>query len=167
MGLNDDPLKDLTRYAKKAERFPRKLHRLGRATGSRPPQRRDKNTEGSYVGCLVFIVVGLIALAAFNSDLRTGAIIIAVILTLLILDHYQKAGKRTPRRPERQPISKAVQREVWRRDGGRCVECGSQENLEFDHIIPLSKGGGNTARNIQLLCQTCNRRKSSKDPGDD
>lgn len=62
-------------------------------------------------------------------------------------------------------IPKEVQREVWRRDGGRCVECGIKENIEFDHIIPLSKGGSNTVRNIQLLCQECNNKKSNNDPG--
>jgi hypothetical protein len=59
----------------------------------------------------------------------------------------------------RDPIPDEVKIFVWRRDGGRCVKCGSQENLEFDHIIPLSKGGSNTERNIQLLCQHCNRSK--------
>lgn len=59
-------------------------------------------------------------------------------------------------------ISKAVQREVWRRDQGRCVQCDSKERLEFDHIIPFSKGGSNTARNIQLLCEICNRKKYNK-----
>ncbi len=62
----------------------------------------------------------------------------------------------------RQSIPERVRHEVWRRDEGRCVECGSQENLEFDHIIPVSKGGANTARNLQLLCQSCNRAKSDK-----
>ena len=57
-------------------------------------------------------------------------------------------------------ISQEVRDDVWNRDGGRCVECGSNENLEFDHIIPHSKGGANTYRNIQLLCEKCNRSKS-------
>ena len=59
-------------------------------------------------------------------------------------------------------ISAQVKREVWRRDYGRCVECGSKELLEYDHIIPFSKGGSNTARNIQLLCENCNRKKHDK-----
>lgn len=66
----------------------------------------------------------------------------------------------------RAAIPKEVQRDVWRRDSGRCVECGSRENIEFDHVIPVSRGGANTARNIQLLCQECNRFKSDKEPGE-
>jgi Holliday junction resolvasome RuvABC ATP-dependent DNA helicase subunit len=59
----------------------------------------------------------------------------------------------------RQVISSEVKREVWRRDGGKCSKCGSRERLEYDHIIPVSKGGSNTARNIELLCEACNRAK--------
>ena len=64
--------------------------------------------------------------------------------------------------PKREVIREVVRNEVWRREQGRCVKCGSQYNLEFDHIIPLSKGGSSTARNLQLLCETCNRKKSDK-----
>ena len=60
---------------------------------------------------------------------------------------------------KREPISDEVKMYVWKRDGGKCVNCGSNINLEFDHIIPVSMGGSNTARNIQLLCEECNRRK--------
>ncbi len=56
-------------------------------------------------------------------------------------------------------ISEEVRLKVWRRDSGKCVKCSSQERLEFDHIIPVSKGGSNTERNIQLLCENCNRKK--------
>ena len=56
-------------------------------------------------------------------------------------------------------IPSSVRMEVWRRDGGKCVKCGSREKLEYDHIIPISKGGSNTARNIELLCEKCNRTK--------
>jgi 5-methylcytosine-specific restriction endonuclease McrA len=59
----------------------------------------------------------------------------------------------------REAISSEVQIFVWRRDGGRCVKCGSQQRLEYDHIIPVAMGGGNTARNMQLLCEHCNRSK--------
>ena len=59
-------------------------------------------------------------------------------------------------------VPQRVKTEVWRRDQGRCVMCGSNQWLEYDHIIPVSKGGSNTARNIQLLCMNCNREKSDK-----
>lgn len=60
---------------------------------------------------------------------------------------------------QRQAISDDVKMFVWQRDGGRCVRCESNENLEFDHIIPISMGGANTARNLQILCEACNRSK--------
>ena len=59
-------------------------------------------------------------------------------------------------------ISQEVKDRVWNRDHGQCAVCGSREKLEFDHITPFSKGGSNTYRNIQLLCESCNRKKSDK-----
>lgn len=58
-------------------------------------------------------------------------------------------------------IPQDVKIEVAARDGGRCRQCGSNKELHFDHVIPWSKGGANTADNIQLLCGTCNRRKGA------
>jgi len=60
-------------------------------------------------------------------------------------------------------IPTAVKQEVWKRDKGRCVICGSRENLHFDHIIPFSKGGSSlVAENIQLLCAKHNIAKKDK-----
>tara|TARA_R100000789_G_C3017071_1_gene152681 strand:- start:1861 stop:2355 length:495 start_codon:yes stop_codon:yes gene_type:complete len=67
-----------------------------------------------------------------------------------------------PTKNKTRRISQKVKNQVWNRDNGKCVECGSNEKLEFDHIIPFSKGGSNTYRNIQLLCEKCNRTKSDK-----
>ncbi|MBM3995654.1 MAG: HNH endonuclease, partial [Planctomycetes bacterium] len=59
-------------------------------------------------------------------------------------------------------IPDSVKREVWFRDGGKCVRCESQQYLEFDHIIPHAKGGANTVNNVQLLCRACNALKSDR-----
>ncbi len=60
-------------------------------------------------------------------------------------------------------IPSSIKREVWLRDQGKCVECGSTDNLHFDHIIPYSKGGSSlSAENIQLLCARHNLKKRDK-----
>lgn len=43
-----------------------------------------------------------------------------------------------------------------------CINCGIDENIEMDHIIPLSKGGAHHIDNIQPLCRSCNASKGSK-----
>lgn len=62
---------------------------------------------------------------------------------------------------KRPPIPKDIADAVYQRDGGKCVYCGASENLQFDHIIPFSKGGATTIENLQLLCQKCNLEKSN------
>jgi 5-methylcytosine-specific restriction endonuclease McrA len=66
-----------------------------------------------------------------------------------------------PADSRRELIPAAVRVFVWNRDGGRCSRCGGQERLEFDHIIPVALGGSHTSRNLQLLCETCNRSKGA------
>ncbi len=57
-------------------------------------------------------------------------------------------------------IPSHVKLEVWKRDKGCCVRCGSSKNLHFDHIIPYSLGGSSKdAKNIQLLCAAHNLAK--------
>jgi hypothetical protein len=93
---------------------------------------------------------------------------------LLVRDEYDKNRRKFERLKSkfenteggrvsrREKIIESVRIEVWRRDEGQCAHCGSKERLEYDHIVPVSKGGSNTARNIELLCERCNREKSDR-----
>jgi len=59
--------------------------------------------------------------------------------------------------------------EILLMQGRKCAYCpASLKNKSYhvDHIIPLSKGGRNDRRNLQILCVPCNLSKSSSDPID-
>ncbi len=60
-------------------------------------------------------------------------------------------------------IPSEVKMQVWKRDHGECVLCGSSENLHFDHDLPFSRGGTSlTSKNVRLLCMRHNLKKSAK-----
>jgi len=70
---------------------------------------------------------------------------------------------REPRLEQNRLIPTDVKLAVWKRDQGKCVECGSSDNLHFDHIIPYSRGGSSlVAENIQLMCARHNLAKHDK-----
>ena len=54
---------------------------------------------------------------------------------------------------------------IARRDNYTCQVCGKNlkdDELEFDHSIPVSLGGSSEEHNIRLICSNCNRQKSNK-----
>ena len=60
-------------------------------------------------------------------------------------------------------LPREIMLKVVRRDNQICQKCYKNvrdDEIEFDHIIPLSKGGPTTVENIRLLCRNCNRNKS-------
>lgn len=63
--------------------------------------------------------------------------------------------------PARGVIPDDVKQYVWQRDGGKCRHCGSEVELQFDHVIPVAMGGSSEPENLQVLCGPCNRRKGA------
>jgi 5-methylcytosine-specific restriction endonuclease McrA len=57
-------------------------------------------------------------------------------------------------------------REIFTSQRGKCAVCRERLTKSFhrDHIVPLARGGSNDRLNLQLLCKSCNCRKSAKDP---
>jgi hypothetical protein len=59
-------------------------------------------------------------------------------------------------------IPAALRTQVFERDGYRCRHCGTDEDLQADHIHPEVLGGPTELANLQTLCGPCNLRKGAK-----
>ncbi len=104
---------------------------------------------------------------AYNSYLSTHKDCITPKENVLE-DILKEIEKRTPlilnlmkEKPRTRGIPAKVRYKVYMRDDGKCVFCGSNINIEFDHIIPFSKGGSHSIDNIRVLCQDCNRKRGN------
>lgn len=92
----------------------------------------------------------------------------AVCQTLNAVDQLieQKGTRQAHIRRERAMMTDSVRYEVMRRDGFRCVLCGSRASdgvqLHVDHIMPVSKGGKTELSNLRTLCDRCNMGKRDK-----
>ena len=59
-----------------------------------------------------------------------------------------------------------MRRQVFERDGWRCVRCGGASRLECDHIIAQDKGGSAyELDNLQSLCRLCHFEKTREERG--
>ncbi len=79
------------------------------------------------------------------------------------IDLKEQRAKEIKELDHNRMIPTSVKLVVWKRDKGKCIQCGSADNLHFDHILPYSKGGTSLkAENIQLLCARHNLQKRDK-----
>ena len=80
-------------------------------------------------------------------------------------DRFTKGGKL-----KRVTVPGFVRDAIYFRDGGECRSCKKsidrlltpESKEQYDHIIPLAKGGANDISNIQLLCNQCNAIKGPR-----
>lgn len=61
-------------------------------------------------------------------------------------------------------ISREIMLQVVRRDNYHCHVCGEHvrdNEMEFDHVIPFSRGGPTTVENLRVTHRSCNRKRSN------
>lgn len=113
----------------------------------------------------IWVYNGIFHLIDYTVDRSSGRCVFKFKLALAnsSLDRPQGAQESIPTSeldPDDRIIPSWVKLEVWKRDEGKCVKCGAQEHLHFDHIIPYSKGGSSKdPKNIQILCLRHNLSK--------
>jgi 5-methylcytosine-specific restriction endonuclease McrA len=99
-------------------------------------------------------------------------------LELLVakLERQKFAATDKPRvgKPSKSPrnIPAHVKRAVWQRDGGRCTfvgdgghRCEARRDLEYDHDLPVARGGEATVGNIRLRCRAHNQLEADREFG--
>lgn len=64
--------------------------------------------------------------------------------------------------PMKRKIPRRIRERVLNEYNYQCANCGATYPLHIDHIYPISKGGTNEYENLQVLCSTCNIKKSNK-----
>lgn len=71
-----------------------------------------------------------------------------------------------PGKPRRRKVRASVRWRILNRDGHRCAGCGRGPAtglvLEVDHIVPVSRGGGNEESNLRTLCRACNGGRGNR-----
>lgn len=70
--------------------------------------------------------------------------------------------KEPSKRSKRKPLRNSEVIAAMSKSGGRCVACNTTEDLQVDHIMPVSRGGTNDIANLQMLCRDCNASKRDK-----
>ena len=106
---------------------------------------------------------GLYCLEDYDYVLQLGRRVFKFTLRQASFDsNDQDVSTHAPLTNSRQ-IPSNIKQEVYKRDGGRCVICGTTDQLHFDHELPFSRGGTSVlAENVRILCARHNLKKSDR-----
>jgi 5-methylcytosine-specific restriction endonuclease McrA len=75
--------------------------------------------------------------------------------------HAVLAASTSPAKRKREPIPKDVRHAVWARDEGRCVECDSDFDIQYDHVIPFSMAARQPLRTCSFFARAATRRREA------
>jgi hypothetical protein len=124
-----------------------------KSTSIKPSQIMDVTTKGKMIYLMTDTRRGRIKLLVSDPG-EIEAILIGVARKNKYAVNYASTTSRH--------IPQHIKTAVWSRDGGRCVKCGIDHALQFDHIIPFAEGGASTVDNLQILCSPCNLQKGDR-----
>jgi 5-methylcytosine-specific restriction endonuclease McrA len=91
---------------------------------------------------------------SFGKDIKTGMNTIKRPSVIRLLKYVYTPFKRV----------ELSRKNIYRRDGHKCVYCGDDKKLTLDHVLPKSRGGKNTWANLVTCCARCNVTKSDSTP---
>jgi hypothetical protein len=95
------------------------------------------------------------------SDLEKSCSVFGHMCPVFFVNEPFKEGEE--KRRSGRYIPRHIMLRVVRRDNSQCQACSKSLidiDIEFDHIIPLSKGGSTEEHNLRVTCYECNRSKS-------
>jgi 5-methylcytosine-specific restriction endonuclease McrA len=105
---------------------------------------------------LVLVLTGKASVVAEDGDPVVGPTEILGRPSVILLNRYVKI-------PYRHDLT-ATRRGVLRRDNHLCAYCGKTAST-IDHVLPRSRGGGDTWENLVACCLKCNNAKGDKTLG--
>jgi 5-methylcytosine-specific restriction endonuclease McrA len=94
-----------------------------------------------------------------------GQLAAPTVIRLTRFDRHRKRARRGGRNIG--PVVALNRRNIYHRDANTCQYCGKRfptSELSLDHVIPRSRGGGDTWDNLVCACTGCNARKADKMP---
>jgi HNH endonuclease len=127
------------------------VERVWRELGHRPAARELVSAGGPSSAAISARWGTHLKLCKLMVDYKAGRITRSQLLL---------TGVRTRAARVRTGLRGGVRWEVLKRDGFRCTACGcageAGNKLHVDHIVPVSRGGGNEMSNLRTLCAACN-----------
>lgn len=107
-------------------------------------------------------IMRILATSPYSNSIQRGVALKAIARFEARFAYGLKRELCTERRRQFGKVRESIILSLMERDGYKCGKCGSIDNIQVDHIMPLSRGGTDDLDNLQFLCRQCNLEKGNK-----